>query len=263
MNSFAVIHEVCKFCLSNGESEAQYRSHLLKNRSGLVTCPVLRVHVCPFCGATGDFAHTQRYCPLNKDGQHNSGASLVDLKKKKNAAGTYPSSKKMYPSHNYPSFHDMVSVKKTELPKMTTAPLPSNYRPPTQLYNYLQYHNTRQLQHQAEVNRLLSTIHSADFGAPIYGCYARIFAPPVESSSPPQDRFIFTEMDDGQYSYTRNMDTADDTILKNNNNTVLEEKRATHRFKQQMVNEDIGGIEDNLGNMLAELREGTEEVAMF
>ena len=49
-----------KFCYSNGEAESQYRSHQLKNSSGLVTCPVLRSFVCPICKATGDFAHTQR-----------------------------------------------------------------------------------------------------------------------------------------------------------------------------------------------------------
>ena len=53
--------DMCKFCYSNGEAESQYRSHLLKNSSGLVTCPVLRSFICPICKATGDFAHTQRY----------------------------------------------------------------------------------------------------------------------------------------------------------------------------------------------------------
>ena len=51
---------ICKFCQSNGESEAQYGSHALKNGSGLVTCPVLRNLVCTICRATGDFAHTIR-----------------------------------------------------------------------------------------------------------------------------------------------------------------------------------------------------------
>ena len=30
-----------------------------------------------------------RYCPLNADGAHNQGASLSELKKKRNAAGSY------------------------------------------------------------------------------------------------------------------------------------------------------------------------------
>jgi len=85
--------DVCKFCHSNGEAEAQYKSHQLKNSSGLVTCPVLRSFVCTICKATGDFAHTQRYCPRNKNGQYNTGASLSELKRRKNAAGNFPSKK--------------------------------------------------------------------------------------------------------------------------------------------------------------------------
>jgi len=88
---------ICKFCQSNGESEAQYSSHTLKNGSGLVTCPVLRNLVCTVCRATGDFAHTIRYCPLNKDGKYTKGASLIDLKKKKNAAGNIPTTKLTWP----------------------------------------------------------------------------------------------------------------------------------------------------------------------
>merc|ERR1711942_478600 len=61
-------NDVCKFCYSNGEAESQYRTHQLKNSSCLVTCPVLRSFTCIICKATGDFAHTQRYCPRNKDG---------------------------------------------------------------------------------------------------------------------------------------------------------------------------------------------------
>merc|ERR1719292_63685 len=95
--------DVCKFCHSNGEAEAQFKSHQLKNSSGLVTCPVLRSFVCTICKATGDFAHTQRYCPRNKDGQYNTGASLSELKKRKNAAGNFPS-KRIGCSNSSPSY---------------------------------------------------------------------------------------------------------------------------------------------------------------
>ena len=36
-----------------------------------------------------DVVHTLRYCPLNKDGTYNRGASLADLKKLRNATGNY------------------------------------------------------------------------------------------------------------------------------------------------------------------------------
>ena len=81
---------ICQFCFNNGEAKFQYQSHSMKNPAGKVTCPVLRSYKCPICQATGDFAHTQRYCPLNKYGKFNRGASLTELKKKKNAAGSLP-----------------------------------------------------------------------------------------------------------------------------------------------------------------------------
>lgn len=56
----------CVFCRNNGEEEAYYRKHLLKDAEGRVSCPVLRAYTCPICGAYGDVAHTVKYCPKSQ-----------------------------------------------------------------------------------------------------------------------------------------------------------------------------------------------------
>ncbi|KAL4707805.1 hypothetical protein ACJJTC_001751 [Scirpophaga incertulas] len=55
----------CSFCKNNGKSETWYSSHCLKDGRGRVKCPVLRDYRCPQCGASGDWAHTIKYCPEN------------------------------------------------------------------------------------------------------------------------------------------------------------------------------------------------------
>ncbi|XP_053907830.1 nanos homolog 3 [Cuculus canorus] len=59
---------VCGFCKQNGEAREVYTSHVLRDASGRVRCPVLRSYVCPQCGATQDRAHTRRFCPLTRSG---------------------------------------------------------------------------------------------------------------------------------------------------------------------------------------------------
>ena len=55
--------EVCVFCRNNGEKEQIYTSHTLKDASNQVACPILRLYQCPICHASGDQAHTIKYCP--------------------------------------------------------------------------------------------------------------------------------------------------------------------------------------------------------
>lgn len=58
---------VCKFCLKNGEAEIIYENHVLRDEDGRIACPILRSHNCELCGATGDSAHTKKYCPLYEE----------------------------------------------------------------------------------------------------------------------------------------------------------------------------------------------------
>ncbi|CAL8070920.1 unnamed protein product [Calicophoron daubneyi] len=54
---------LCPFCRNNGEPFDVYVTHKVKDASGRVTCPVLRMLTCPLCKSTGDAAHTIKHCP--------------------------------------------------------------------------------------------------------------------------------------------------------------------------------------------------------
>lgn len=58
---------VCVFCRNNGAPEGVFGAHVLKAADGRVVCPVLRAYTCPLCGASGDDAHTVKYCPLSRE----------------------------------------------------------------------------------------------------------------------------------------------------------------------------------------------------
>lgn len=83
-SSLSASRRGCGFCLSNGERQRECMSHRLKNPDTLIVeCPQLRKFVCPLCQATGDYAHTQGYCPLNDA----DIPTVKHLKKKRSSAG--------------------------------------------------------------------------------------------------------------------------------------------------------------------------------
>ncbi|XP_055905326.1 uncharacterized protein LOC129940848 [Eupeodes corollae] len=53
----------CVFCENNNQPHAVVKSHNVRDIHDKVLCPKLRTYVCPICKATGDNAHTVKYCP--------------------------------------------------------------------------------------------------------------------------------------------------------------------------------------------------------
>lgn len=60
----------CVLCKKNCKPKSFYSTHVLKANNGVVICPILREFTCPRCGATGDRAHTLRFCPVARKENH-------------------------------------------------------------------------------------------------------------------------------------------------------------------------------------------------
>jgi len=67
VNASAPIQKYCKVCHDAGKSEAEYRSHFIRETrdpSSKITCPTLLALECRYCYKNG---HTVKYCPVLKD----------------------------------------------------------------------------------------------------------------------------------------------------------------------------------------------------
>jgi len=250
--------DYCKFCFSNGEAPNQYRSHKLKNDLGKVICPVLRSFVCPICFGSGDKAHTQRYCPLNQDGRYNRGASLTELKKKKNAAGNLPTRKMITLPDTFrllKSNSDVERHRHTPSPPAyiertyVTDPLPSKCRQAVhpmvsheveRQKHIMQanYHRHRAMYHEDQFNKIHVWVPPVPESKP---CFVRNFSSPVMIPAQFPCHGMFPGQNSSDYYKSSNVGYEFmDRFGKNSDNLLK-------------VDPDV----DELGMLLANLREGT------
>merc|ERR1711915_716615 len=225
-------------------------------------CPILRSHVCVLCSGTGDVAHTIRYCPLNIDGKYSRGASLTELKRKKNAAGNLPTRKKLtvsMPSRMSRSNSEVADCYLPPSPPTTAAcgingrhfvtdPLPSRCRlfalsesQEMLMQKHIMeasYHRSRAMYHEDQYNKINWRYPSPPESMP---CFVRNFSLPVMTSpNSPRQR-------------AENENYASECMGANNVGYNMTD-RLYEKFDGFKTESDV----DELGMLLANLREGTE-----
>ena len=54
----------CKICRDSGKSKVEYTSHYVKDKKGIIICPILKNNICRYCKKNG---HTIKYCEILKN----------------------------------------------------------------------------------------------------------------------------------------------------------------------------------------------------
>ncbi|VEL08586.1 unnamed protein product [Protopolystoma xenopodis] len=116
--------ELCVFCRNNDQPYEFYTGHKVRDQQGRVSCPVLRQFTCPVCKATGDQAHTIRYCPVVENGRFMSSLSSrsIEFRPDFHAGGDATA-----PSISRALLRTVRPESSTCLPLQSTARLSSHY----------------------------------------------------------------------------------------------------------------------------------------
>jgi len=56
-------NKICKFCKDSGKNENIYTSHNVKDKNGVICCPILMTTLCNNCK---NFGHTIKFCKVVK-----------------------------------------------------------------------------------------------------------------------------------------------------------------------------------------------------